>query len=289
VKAAPFAYVAPRTVEACVSALAEHGDEAKLLAGGQSLVPMIVLRLARPEALIDVNRVDGLSGVRRDGDHLVIGATTRHAEIGADPQIAEHVPLLTRVAPYIGHFQIRNRGTLGGSLAHADPAAEWPVAALALDAEIEIVGPQGERREAAADFFETIFTTTLQADELITAVRFPIWGSGSGFAVEEVARRHGDFAIAGALVAVQVDDGRLVKAAIGLVGMGLVPIRAGRAEAELDGVAIDDLDLEAVGHQAVADIEAPTDIHADGAYRLAVGASLVTRALGRALEDATHA
>ena len=208
-KPAPFDYHAPETVEDCLSVLAQHGDEAKILAGGQSLVPMLALRLARPEVLVDVNRVRELAAVRRENGSLVVGATTRHATLESDPEIAAASPLLARVAPHIGHFQIRNRGTLGGSLAHADPAAELPAVVRVLDAEIEVAGPSGIRRIAAADFFETVFTTSLEPDELVTAVRFPVWGAGSGFAVEEVARRHGDFAIVGALAAVQVHDGRL--------------------------------------------------------------------------------
>jgi len=289
VKPAPFDYHAPATVDDCVSVLAEHGDEAKILAGGQSLMPMLALRLARPEVLVDVNRVSALATVRRDDGSLVVGATTRHATLEKDPEIAAAVPLLARVAPHIGHFQIRNRGTLGGSLAHADPAAELPAVVRVLDAEIEVAGPNGTRRIPAADFFETVFTTSLEPDELVTAVHFLVWGAGSGFAVEEMARRHGDFAIVGALAAVQVRDGRLSKVAIGLTGMGSVPERAEAVEGALTGAAVADLDLTDAGVQAVTGLEPSADVHAGPEYRKRVGAALVTRALTHAIEEASRA
>jgi carbon-monoxide dehydrogenase medium subunit len=288
VKPAPFAYLAARSVPECLAVLAEHGDEAKVLAGGQSLVPMLALRLARPEHLVDVNRIAELAAVHRDNGSLVVGATTRHAVLEHDAEIAAAVPLLARVAPYIGHFQIRNRGTLGGSLAHADPAAELPAVARVLDAEIEVAGPGGVRRVPAADFFEGVFTTSLHPDELVTAVRFPVWGPGSGFAVEEVARRHGDFAIVGALAAVQVRVGRLDRVAVALTGMGSVPERAADVERELTGAAVADLDLVAAGEQAVAGLEPAADVHAGAAYRRKVAAALVTRALSNAVEEATR-
>jgi carbon-monoxide dehydrogenase medium subunit len=288
-KPPPFDYHAPETVDECLALLAEHGDEAKILAGGQSLVPLLALRLARPEHLVDVNRVRGLAGVERENGSLVVGATTRHATLENDPQIAAAVPLLARVAPYIGHVPIRNRGTLGGSLAHADPAGELPAVARVLDAEIEVAGPTGIRRIPAAEFFEGVFTTSLEPDELVTAVRFPVWGAGSGYAVEEVARRHGDFAIVGVLAAVQVRAGRLARVAIGLTGMGSVPERAGEVEKALTGAAVDDLDLTGAGVRAVAGLEPSADVHAGPAYRRTVAATLVTRALTHAIEEATRA
>jgi carbon-monoxide dehydrogenase medium subunit len=250
---------------------------------------MLALRLARPEHLVDVNRIPELAAVRRENGCLVVGATTRHATLEKDREVATAVPLLARVAPYIGHVQIRNRGTLGGSLAHADSAGELPAVTRVLDAEIEATGPRGSRRIPAAEFFEGVFTTSLEPDELVTTVRFPVWGAGSGFAVDEVARRHGDFAIVGALVGVQVQDGRLVRVAIGLTGMGSVPVRASGVERALTGAPVGDLDLADVGAQAVADLEPPADVHARAAYRKGVGATLVTRALTRAVQEATRA
>ena len=288
-KPAPFTYHAPSTVPACVDILAQHGDEAKVLAGGQSLVPMLALRLARPEQLVDVTRIDELAAVRREDGALVVGATTRHRRLETDPEVAASVPLLARSAPFIGHVQIRNRGTLGGSLAHADPAAELPCVARVLDAEFEVVGPGGPRQIAAEDFFETVFTTTLEPDELLTSVRFPVWGASSGFAVEETARRHGDFALVGAMAAVQVDGGRLARVAIGLTGMDSVPARAAAVESALLGAAVTDLDLDDIGAQAVRDVNPSGDVHATADYRRRVGAALVGRALIRAIEEATHA
>ncbi len=288
-KPAPFAYHAPETAEDAVSVLAEYGDEAKVLAGGQSLMPMLSLRLARPEHIVDVNRVRDLAGVRRENGALVVGATTRHVTLERDPEIAAAAPLLRRVAPYIGHFQIRNRGTLGGSLAHADPSAELPAVARVLDAEFEVLGPQGSRRIAASEFFQTVFTTALEPEELLVAVRFPVWSEGAGFAVEEVARRHGDFALVGAMVAVEVQDGRIDRVAIGLTGMGSVPERAPGVERALAGAAVADLDLTDVGVQVVADLEPSADVHAGPEYRKKVGAELVSRALTHAIEESTHA
>ncbi|HEX4658979.1 MAG TPA: xanthine dehydrogenase family protein subunit M [Streptosporangiaceae bacterium] len=285
-KPAPFDYAAPATVDEAAGLLAEHGDEAKVLAGGQSLVPVLALRLARPSVLIDVNRVDGLAGVRRDNGTMRVGALTRHAAVERDPGLARAVPLLTRAAPLIGHFQIRNRGTVGGSLAHADPAAEWPAVALALDAELEVRSGGGTRVIGAGDFFVSTFMTALEPDDLLVAARFPVWGPGSGFAVEELARRSGDFAIAGVVCGVQVAGVRVTRAAIALLGMGSTPLRAGVAERHLAGASPDDLDLDELGRLAVADLEPPGDIHASSGYRRRVGAALVSRALARALDEA---
>ncbi len=197
-KPAPFEYHAPETVDDVLGLLAEHGDEAKVLAGGQSLVPMLALRLTRFEHLVDLNRVPELAGFARDNGTLVVRAGTRQRVMERAPEIAAAVPLLAQATPLIGHFQIRNRGTVGGSLAHADPASEYPAVAVALGAELELAGPGGARRRVAADdFFVGTWTTAAEPDELLVAARFPVWPGSSGFAIEEVARRHGDFALAG--------------------------------------------------------------------------------------------
>lgn len=288
-KPAPFDYVAPRTVADAIGSLAELGDEAKVLAGGQSLVPVLAMRLARPERLVDVTRVAELREVRRDGDVLVVGATTRHVTLERDPVIGAAVPLLQLAAPFIGHFQIRNRGTLGGSLAHADPAAELPVVARVLDAEIVVRGPASSRTIPAEEFFESVFTTALEPDELLTAVRFPVWGPGSGFAVDEVTRRHRDFPLAAAMAAVQVTDGRITRVGIGMGGMGSTPLRAPAAERALLGSPVSDLDPDAVGAAAVADVDPPTDLHAGADYRRKVGAMLVARVVEKAVQEALDA
>ncbi len=288
-KAAPFGYHVPESVDAAVSLLGKFSGEAKVLAGGQSLVPMLALRLSRPEQLVDINRVPELSEVRREGGTLVVGATTRHVSLMHDPLIADSVPLLAKAAPHIGHFQIRNRGTVGGSTAHADSAAELPAVARALDAEFEVRGPNGTRLIPAEEFFVTTFVTTLEPDEMVVAVRFPIWAPGAGFAVSEVARRHGDFALAGAVAGVEIDDGRISRAAIALIGMGSIPVRAEAAERELTGARVDGLDLAALGRLAVSETDPPADVHAGSRYRTKVGATTVERALAEAIKEASNA
>src|SRR3954465_2627408 len=196
-KPAPFEYHAPTTVDEVVGLLAEHGDEAKVLAGGQSLVPMLALRLTRFEHIVDLNRVDDLRGVSRTNGTLTVKAMTTQRTVEHDAAAGEGVPLLAQAIPLIGHFQIRNRGTVGGSIAHADPASELPAVALALDAELEIASQRGNRRVPASDFFLGTWTTSVGEDEILAAVHFPVWEGNSGFAVEELARRSGDFALAG--------------------------------------------------------------------------------------------
>jgi carbon-monoxide dehydrogenase medium subunit len=289
VKPAPFELHRPERVEDVVSLLATHGDEAKPLAGGQSLVPMLALRLARFDHLVDLNEVQGLVGIEHVDGALRIGACVRHRSLERDALIAETVPLLARATPLVGHFQIRNRGTLGGSLAHADPAAELPAVAVTLDATLEVVSAGGRRDVAAVDFFQGTWTTALEADELVVAARFPVWEGRCGFAVEEVARRYGDFALVGVTCGVAVgDDGTVVRAAIGLFGVDGRPVRATEAEAALVG-ARKDVELAELAELAVADLDPPDDLHAPGWYRRETGAVLVQRGLVRALGEAFDA
>ena len=287
-KPAPFDYYAAGSVGEAVALLAEHGDEAKIIAGGQSLVPMMALRLASFPNLIDVWSVEELRGVRRQNGTLTVGASTPDAAIEHDAEVAAAAPLLAMATPYIGHFQIRNRGTIGGSLAHADPAAEYPAVAVALDAEIEAVSSGGSRRIAAADFFEGYWTTSLRADELLTAVHFPVWDGHSGFGVAEFARRHGDFAIAGAVAGVQLDDDRRVRrCALALFGVGATPVRCRTAEAAVLGSVAADVDTEEIGQLVRDDVNEPAgDLHAPPEYRLRVAVAMAARALTNALEDA---
>jgi carbon-monoxide dehydrogenase medium subunit len=289
VKPAPFEYHAPATPAEAVALLSDLGDGAKVLAGGQSLVPMLALRLAVFEHLVDVRCVEGIRGIERRNGSVRIGAGTTQAAIERSPEVAAAVPLLARATPLIGHFQIRNRGTLGGSLAHADPAAEYPAVALALDAGLEILSAEGTRHVPAADFFIGLWTTAVGDDELLTAVTFPVWGGRCGFAVEEVARRHGDFALAGACVAVGVDgEGRVDRCGIGLFGLGPVPLRAPAAESAALGTVAGDVDPDELGRAATADLaEVPADLHAPADYRRRVGAVTVARAWRRAREEAT--
>lgn len=285
-KPATFEYHAPEGVADALAVLAEHGDEAKPLAGGQSLVPMLALRLTRFEHLVDLNRVEALSSVEQRNGALVVGAMTRQATLERSDATAA-VPLLRLAAPLIGHFQIRNRGTVGGSVSHADPAAELPAVTLALDAELEIASTTGTKRVAASDFFVGTWETSLQGDELLTAIHFPVWTGQCGFAIDEVARRHGDFALTGAACGVEVGgDDTITRAAIALLGMGSTPIRASEAEAALVGSTAASQDLGEIAQLAVRDLDPPADIHASGDYRRAVGAHCVERAITRSVAEA---
>jgi carbon-monoxide dehydrogenase medium subunit len=284
-KPGKFHYHAPSTVDEAVGLLVDNADEAKLLAGGQSLVPMMSLRLASFAHVIDLNTVEGLGGIERANGMVRIGALVRQATAENDPDVAADVPLLAAALPHVGHFQIRNRGTVGGSIAHADPASELPAVALALDAAIETIGPDGTRQISAGDFFQSTWTTALADEEVLTAVRFPVWESASGFAVEEVARRHGDFAICGAACAVTLDGDTVTRAAIALFGVAPTPVRAMAAEQALVGTSAAG-DLRAVAEEAVNSLEPADDIHAPGAYRKRAAAVMVRRALARAIEEA---
>lgn len=287
-KPAAFEYHAPETVADAVGLLAEHADEAKPLAGGQSLVPMLALRLTRFAHLVDLNRVGELTGIRRDDGALVIGAMTRQRTVERDDSIATDCPLLAAAVPLIGHAQIRNRGTIGGSIAHADPASELPAVALTLDAELEVASASGTRTVAARDFFAGTWTTCLADDELLTAVRLPVWQGRCGFAIDEVARRSGDFALAGVAVALALDErGAVERCAIGFLGLAGTPRRAPEAEAALLGHTPSADDMAEIGALAVADLDPPDDIHATASYRRRVGAHLVGRAVGRAIQEAT--
>jgi carbon-monoxide dehydrogenase medium subunit len=283
-KPAPFEYHAPESLADVAGLLTEHGDEAKVMAGGQSLIPMLALRLTRFEHIIDLNRVAELRGVERSNGTLTVKAGTRQATVEHDEAAGAAVPLLAEAIPLIGHFQIRNRGTVGGSIAHADPASELPAVALALDAELEIASSGGTRRVAAEDFFLGTWTTVIGDDEILTAVHFPVWDGASGFAVEELARRSGDFALVGVAAGVQVDgSGAVTRSAIAFLGMAPTPVRARSAEAALTGTNPSADDLAEIGRLAVADTEPTADVHASAEYRLHVGAHLVARALDRAL------
>ena len=289
-KPASFDYHVPSTIDEAVELLGQLGDDAKVIAGGQSLVPMLAMRLSVFPHLVDVGRIHELRGVSRRNGSLVVGAATVDVVLEKDPQVAAAVPLLAEVTPMIGHFQIRNRGTVGGSLAHADPAAEYPAVAVALEAQMEVVSTRGTRVLPAAEFFEGVWTTTLEPDELLTAVHFPVWNGRCGFAAEEFARRHGDFAIAGAVAGVELDaDGVIARAAIAMFGMGPTPVRAASAERALVASPAAAVDPREVGRLAVSDVEeAPSDLHASASYRARVAGALVARAWSRALKEAEN-
>jgi carbon-monoxide dehydrogenase medium subunit len=287
-KPAPFDYHRPDSIAAATQLLGEFGDEAKLLAGGQSLVPMLSLRLAFFDHLIDISRLADLQGVDERADSVYVGAGTTEAAVEMHAGIASSVPLLSRATPYIGHFQIRNRGTVGGSIAHADPAGEYPAVALALDAELDCASTRGRRTIPAAEFFTGLWSTSMEPDEMLVGIRFSVWNGRHGFAVEEFARRHGDFAIAGAVVGVQLDgDDRVQRCAIGLLGLGSTPVRASAAESEVTGRPVGDIDPTDLGAQAMAGLDdVPSDLQGSAAYRQRVGAAMVARAWEAARDEA---
>jgi carbon-monoxide dehydrogenase medium subunit len=277
VKPAPFTYHAPESVVDACALLAEHADDAKVLAGGQSLVPMLALRLTRFAHLIDVNRITSLRGVQRENGSLVVAAGTRQRVMERDPAVANAVPLLAQATPLVGHFQIRNRGTVGGSLAHADPASEYPAVALALDADFDIAAQSATRRVPAAEFFTGMWTTAIADDEMLVAARFPVWEGPAGFAIEEVARRHGDFALAGAVCAA----GNAGQGALALFGVGSTPVRVAEADEALRSEA----PPADVAHAAVRDLDPPGDIHASGSTRRRIAQRLVEQVVARARKE----
>ncbi len=284
-KPAPFEYAAPETLDEAISLLAEHGDEAKVLAGGQSLVPLLAFRLAAPGILVDLNLVQELSGLGLDGETLAAGAMTRHRDIETMPGLADRCGMLADAVGLIGHVAIRNRGTVGGSIAHADPAAEWPSLLLGLDGEVEARGSEGTRTIAAGDFFETYFTTTLRPDEVLTRVRLSLPTGRVGSAYLELARRHGDFAIAGAGALLGLDGGgRVGDARVVLIGVADRAVRSAAAEGVLRG---EDPSPELFGEAAETidpEIDPVSDLHGSAGYRRTVAKVLVRRALTRALE-----
>jgi aerobic carbon-monoxide dehydrogenase medium subunit len=290
VKPGSFEYHAAGSVAEAVALLHELGDDAKVIAGGQSLVPMMALRLASFAHLVDVWSIAEARGVQRHNGTLTVGASTTDVTIERDPDVAAAVPLLAVATPYIGHFQIRNRGTIGGSLAHADPAAEYPAVALALDAELEAVSTSGARRIPAAEFFEGFWTTSLRPDEVLTAVHFPVWDGRCGFAAAEFSRRHGDFAIAGAVAGVQLDeDRRITRCALALFGVGATPVRCSSAEAVLLGTRAGEVTAQETAGWAVADVDEPSgDLHAPAEYRLRVARAMAGQAWTQAVEEAGH-
>jgi aerobic carbon-monoxide dehydrogenase medium subunit len=292
-KAAPMKlpqveYEAPTTVAEAVDLLAEHTDEASVLAGGQSLIPLLALRLAHPAVLIDINGIDELSGVSATNGWVSVGAMTREYVAEESETLADTVPLLAAALPLIGHEAIRNRGTIGGSLAHADPAAELPAVARALDAELVVRGPSGERVVPAAEWFEGYLTTSRGPDELLVEVRFPAAGRGTGTSFQEVARRHGDFAIVGLAASLTLSDGAISDARLAFAGMSDVPVRAVGAEDLLVGEAPSAELFDEAARHATDGVDPPADLHGSSDYRKKVAAALVRRGLRAAADNATR-
>lgn len=287
-KPPPFEYLAPSSLQEAVGLLGEHGDEAKVLAGGQSLIPLLALRLASPGLLVDLNRVEELAYLREEGEALVIGAMARHRDVERLPGLRERCAMVADAVELVGHVAIRNRGTVGGSLAHADPSAEWPALALALDAECDVVGPSGRRTVAAADLFETYFTSSLRPEEILAEVHLPLPDGGRvGSAFVELARRHGDFAIAGAGALLRLgEEGSVADARVALIGVRDTAVRARGAEAVLRGQR-PTTDLFGEAAEAIdGEIDPVSDVHGSSDYRRHVAKVLARRALGAALARA---
>lgn len=280
-KPAPFEFFAPSTVAEAIELLETHGFDAKLLAGGQSLIPTMNFRLAQPGVIIDLNRVEGLSYIREENDNIVIGAMTRQYELEKNELIKEKLPLLHETIPNIAHPQIRNRGTIGGSLVHADPAAELPSVMCALDAVFHMTGPEGEREVAANDFYMGMFAVDLEAEEILTAISIPAMNPKSGHSFLEIARRHGDYALAGVAVIVDQDKkGICTNARIVYLSVGDAPVTAENSADVLQGKKVDKaLIAEAAKTAAEEDVEPEGDIHASAEYRQHLTEVLTRRAL----------
>jgi carbon-monoxide dehydrogenase medium subunit len=287
-KLPPVDYEAPKTVPEALDLLAEHMDEASVLAGGQSLIPLLALRLAYPAVLIDINGIAELSGVSATDGWLTIGAMTREYVAEESRTVAGAVPLLAAALPLIGHEAIRSRGTIGGSLAHADPAAELPAVARALDAEFVVRSQSGERVIPAAEWFEGYLTTSRRPDELLVEVRFPTAGGSTGTSFQEVARRHGDFAVAGLAASLTLADGAISDARLAFAGMSDVPVRAADAEAFLIGESPSAELFDEAARRATEDIDPPADLHGSSEYRKKVAAALVRRGLRAAADNANE-
>ncbi|MDQ1704218.1 MAG: aerobic carbon-monoxide dehydrogenase medium subunit [Frankiaceae bacterium] len=275
-----FDYVKAGSVDEAVAALTDHGEDAKVLAGGQSLIPLLRLRLAYPSVLVDVGGVAEMRGVRDDGDAIVIGSSTTHAEVIADPLVQQHAPLVAKATVTVADRQVRHRGTFGGSLSHADPAGDLPAVAVALDALLVVAGAGGSRREvSAADFFVDYLQTALAPDELVVEVRLPKLGDGWGFHYEKFHRVAQAWAIVGVAAAVKRDNGSIVEARIGLTNMGARPVRATAVEAALAGAGADETSVAAAAAHADEGTEPPSDLGGQADYRRHLARVLTRRAV----------
>jgi carbon-monoxide dehydrogenase medium subunit len=290
-KPPPFAYAAPDTVEEAVGLLTEHADaEPRVLAGGQSLIPLMNFRLAKPGYLVDLRNVAGLSGIRRDGDVLVIGAMTKMAEVERSPEVAVAAPLVTEAVGLVAHAPVRTSGTVGGSLAHADPAAELPAVALALDADLVAAGPGGTRVIPAAEFFTGPYSTALAADEILTEIRLPVWPGGHAFT--EFSRVHANFAVVAVAALVELDgdgDGdRIRRAALALAGVAPTPVRATAAERALAGAPADAATIRAAADAAATGLSPAGDLHASPETRRGLARTYLRRGIELAVARARN-
>lgn len=279
-KLPPLDYACPATLSEAISLLASHNGEAKVIAGGQSLMPILAFRLAAPKLLVDLRKLSELRGIKVGSDGVRLGAMVRWRDIEDDARLDGAHPLLKFAVSHVAHYQIRNRGTVGGSVAHADPAAEMPGVAVTCDAEIAVTGASGTRTIRAADFFLGALTTALEPDEIVTEIRLPPWPAKRRWGFQEFARRRGDFAIAAAAVFYDQDAaGKAVEAHVGIIGVGDRPARLGKTEATINGQVVDEALMERAAEATAAGVEAQEDIHASAAFRRSLAGTMVERAL----------
>jgi CO/xanthine dehydrogenase FAD-binding subunit len=278
-KPASFDYIVAESIEMAVASLAEAGPDAKIIAGGQSLVPMLNFRLLRPSLLVDINRIPGLASIEETETGIRVGALTRHHQLEMSPIIGRHLPVLSCAMTHVAHLAIRNRGTIGGSLSHADPAAELPMMALLLDAALHIASASGKRTVAARDFFLDALTVDLAAGDMVTEIALPKLPPRTGWGFEEVARRHGDFALAAVATTLTVSDGAIAQTRIALTGVGPTALRAPAAEALLVGHALEPKLTSRAVEAVRAAIAPDTDLHASADYRRHLAGALTRRAL----------
>lgn len=283
-KPAPFDYVRPASIEDACTLLAEAGGGATIIAGGQTLMPLLALRMSQPFVLVDITAIAALQGVSRIQGATRIGPATRQVDALRDPVLARHLPAFVTALAQVGHYQTRNRGTIGGSVALGEPAAEMPATAVALGARIEIASVRGTRTVPADAFYIGPYMTVLEPDELVTGIVYPDWPDGHLVLFREVARRPGDFALVGLVGALVVEGGTIARAGIAWFGMGPTPIRARQAEAALTGATLANIDAQAVARAAIADTAPFDDHHASAEYRRTVGARIFARALTETLD-----
>ena len=280
---ASFDYIAPQSLEEAVRALADHGEEAKLLAGGHSLLPLMKLRLANPKLLIDLSRIPGLRGIRHEDDKIIVGALTTHYQIESSELVKEKCPLLSQTAGAIGDVQVRNRGTIGGSLTHADPSADWPAAILALGGELKLSGPKGERRSAPEDFFLAPMTTAIEPTEILTEIRVPVLSQPCGSAYLKMAQQASGFALVAIAVWLRLGRSRLVEEiGIGVTGLGEKPFRAQAVEQFVRGNKLTPKLIEASASQVAEGIEPLEDLHAAAKFRAHLARVYTSRAIQEA-------
>ena len=283
---APFDHITPRSLDEAIRVLASHGEDAKLLAGGHSLLPMMKLRLANPKLLIDLSKIPGLSGIKQDGDNIAIGALTTHYQVESSALLKEKCPLLPQTASAIGDVQVRNRGTVGGSLAHADPAADLPAPILALRAELQLRGPQGHREVRAEDFFLDIMTTAIQPNEILVGVRVPSLPAGIGTSYQKVAQKASGFAIVGVAAWVKLEKGVCADIGVGVTGLGSKPFRARAVEARLKGKRLEMPLLDEAAAQVTQRVSPLDDMHASSEFRAHLARVCAARAIQEAAKRA---